>query len=93
MPFYGSSSYKKDFKDFKVLNPSYEAYSQSLSKAPRVKFEGQSAYKDQYKGFKVESGAGRGGKACVLDGQDLPQTNFLNSSPHVYFDEASNKFM
>ena len=92
VPFYGSSSYKDQFKEVKMLQPKYESYSQSLSQSPRVKFDDHTSYKDQFKGYKMESPAGRSGKGCILDGTNVPQTNFLNSHPHMYYDEKTNKF-
>ena len=92
VPFKGDSRYKEDYKQYQLLQPSYENYSQSLSQAPKVKFEGSTAYKDHYKNFEVKQQAGYSGKACVLEGLDLPQTNFLNSSAHVYYDQREGKF-
>jgi hypothetical protein len=53
MRFEGASSYKSQFKDYKI-EPKYEQfYNQSVNNAPKVKFEGNSTYKDLFKGFKV----------------------------------------
>jgi len=64
-----------------------------MSKAPRVKFEGQSSYKDQFKSFKVEERKDSGGKGCVLDNMNIPQTDFTNSSPHIYYDDNKDKII
>jgi hypothetical protein len=64
-----------------------------MSNAPRVRFEGQSSYQDQFKGYKVEGRYDSGGKGCALDGMNIPETKFTNSSPHIYYDENEHKFI
>lgn len=69
-----------------MIQPKYESYSKSLSQAPKVKFDDHTAYKDSFKGYKLESAIGVSGKGCMLDGMNVPQSNFLNSNPHLYYD-------
>lgn len=50
VPFYGSSSYKNDFPEFRFDVRPKEQYSAEYRR-PVVKFEGSSSYKEQFKGY------------------------------------------
>lgn len=64
VPFEGSSSYKSQFKEYKI-QPTYEQYyNQSMSNAPKVKFEGDTTYKNYFKGFTVMPEQQSSGTKC-----------------------------
>jgi hypothetical protein len=73
VPFYGSSSYKQEFKEFKLAPSNYESYfNQAVSSAPKVKFEGNTTYKDLFKDFKIQGSLNAGGNKCSLEGAGYP---------------------
>ena len=66
MCFSGDSRYKEDYKQYKIVQPKYEAYSHSLSQTPKIKFEDHTAYKDHYKAFELKQEPKYSGKCCLL---------------------------
>ena len=60
---------------------------------PKVKFEGNTTYKDVFKEFKVMPEDHSSGKGCPVEGNYVPPFNYLNSSPHMYYDEKNKKLV